>query len=48
MWNSLAVQALGLSAFSVVTRFQALVRELKSHKLHSQNKAVAKKKKRKR
>ena len=47
MGNSVTVRGLGLSTVNAVTRFQALVRELKSHKLHSQNKGVAKKKKRK-
>ena len=40
--NSLAVQWLGLGAFSAGTQVRSLVGELKSHKPHS----VAKKKKR--
>ena len=37
-WNSLAVQWLGLGAFTAVARVQSLVREIRSHKSHDKAK----------
>ena len=40
--NSLVVQWLGLGIFTAVAQVQSLVRELRSHKPHSQNKGINK------